>query len=70
MGVAMTAPQRAQIGDHYLDSGPLFCLGGSQVLADLFDAHFLPRSKVVGAVVAPRSVPSRACFRHRESMNG
>lgn len=52
MGVAMTAPQRAQIGDHYLDSGPLFCLGGSQVLADLFDAHFLPRSKVVGAVVA------------------
>ena len=48
----MTAPKRAQIGDHYLDSGPLFCLGGSQVLADLFDAHFLPRSKVVAAVVA------------------
>lgn len=47
----MAAPGRPQIGDHYLDSGPLFCLGGSKILADLFDAHFLPRSRVVGAVV-------------------
>lgn len=47
----MTAPKRPQIGDHYLDSGPLFCLGGSHLLADLFDEHFLPRSRVVAAVV-------------------
>lgn len=48
----MTAPKRSQIGSHFLDSGPLFCLGASQVLADLFDAHLLPKSKVVAAVVA------------------
>lgn len=48
----MTPPKRPQIGSHYLDSGPLFCLGGSEVLADLFDVHVLPRSHVVGAVVA------------------
>lgn len=47
----MTAPRRPQIGHHYLDSGPLFCLGGSSVLADLFDAHLLAKSRVAAAVV-------------------
>lgn len=47
----MTAPKRPQIGEHYLDAGPLLCLGGSPVLAELFDQHFLSRSKVVAAVV-------------------
>lgn len=36
---------------HYLDSGPLLCLGGSPVLAELFDAHHLANSRVVEAVV-------------------
>ena len=36
---------------HYLDAGPLLCLGGSPVLADLFDAHHLANSRVVEAVV-------------------
>lgn len=48
----MSALKRPAIEGHYLDSGPLLCLGGSQVLADLFDAHLLPKSKVVAAVVA------------------
>ncbi|WP_419707713.1 hypothetical protein [Promicromonospora sp. NFX87] len=47
----MTAPMRPRIGDHYLDSGPLFCLGGSGVLADLFDADLLLNSRVAAAVV-------------------
>lgn len=51
MGTGVTAPKRPQIGDHYLDAGPLFCLGGSQVLAELFDEHFLSRSLVAAAVV-------------------
>ena len=47
----MTAPKRPQIGDHYLDTGPLFCLGGSQILAELFDETFLSKSRVAAAVV-------------------
>lgn len=39
------------MADHFLDSGPLFCLGGSRLLADLFDDHFLDKSRVVAAVV-------------------
>lgn len=47
----MTSPLRPAIGEHFLDSGPLFCLGGSPVLAELFDAHMLRDSRVVAAVV-------------------
>lgn len=39
------------LGGHYLDAGPVFCLGGSQILAELFDAHHLANSKVAPAVV-------------------
>jgi hypothetical protein len=47
----LTASRESLIAAHYLDSGPLFCLGGSKVLADLFDEHFLRESEVVAAVV-------------------
>ena len=47
----MSPPKRIQLGRHYLDAGPLFCLGGSKVLAELFDAHHLSNSKVAAAVV-------------------
>lgn len=59
----MTGPKRTQIGDHYLDTGPLLCLGGSPLLAELFDDHLLQGSRVVAAVVgevnqrADRSLP-------------
>lgn len=47
----MNQRKPAGVRHHYLDSGPLFCLGGSPVLAELFDAHHLTNSKVVEAVV-------------------
>lgn len=47
----MSRQKSASLGWHYLDAGPLFCLGGSHVLAELFDAHHLANSKVAAAVV-------------------
>ncbi|MDN6411055.1 MAG: hypothetical protein L0K07_06690 [Yaniella sp.] len=48
----MNAVAKVQVVKHYLDAGPLFCLGSSEVLADLFDVHWLGESNVVAAVVS------------------
>ncbi len=47
----MTATSDDGLGTHYLDTGPLFCLGGSQTIADLYDAAHLADARVVEAVV-------------------
>lgn len=38
------------LGPHILDAGPVFCLGGSEYLADLYDRFFLADSQIVDAV--------------------
>ena len=38
------------IGPHLLDAGPVLCLGGSPVIADLYDTHFASDGAVVEVV--------------------
>jgi hypothetical protein len=38
------------IGSHLLDAGPMLCLGGSSVMADLYDAHFAADGAIVAVV--------------------
>lgn len=44
------AQKNRPLGTHYLDSGPLLCLGGSVMIADLYDGTFLAEALVVEAV--------------------
>lgn len=46
----MSQQIRQPLGLHFVDAGPLLCLGGSQKLAAVFDESFLPNSLVVEAV--------------------
>lgn len=43
-------PSEAELGQHLLDSGPLLCLGGSPLIADLYDEHFGADGAVVEVV--------------------
>lgn len=47
----MTEASDTALGQHLLDSGPLLCLGGSPVIADLYDEHFGAGGGVVAVVV-------------------
>lgn len=38
------------VGPHLLDTGPVLCLGGSEVMAELYDAHFADEGTVVAVV--------------------
>lgn len=42
--------REAELGQHLLDSGPLLCLGGSPLIADLYDEHFGAGGAVVAVV--------------------
>ena len=47
----VTKARDVAVGQHLLDSGPLLCLGGSPVIADLYDEHFGADGGVVAVVV-------------------
>lgn len=38
------------IGPHLLDTGPVLCLGGSEVMAELYDVHLAGQGAVVAVV--------------------
>lgn len=44
------AVSSCDVGPHLLDTGPVLCLGGSQVMAELYDAHFASEGSVVAVV--------------------
>jgi hypothetical protein len=46
----VTGASDTALGQHLLDSGPLLCLGGSPLIADLYDAHFGASGGVVAVV--------------------
>lgn len=46
----MTAHRAPRLNEHFIDSGPLLCLGTSATLADLYDSLFRAKMKVVEAV--------------------
>ena len=46
----MTKASDSAIGPHLLDTGPVLCLGGSSVMADLYDSHFGADGRVVAVV--------------------
>jgi len=47
----MPQTPNSSLGVHFLDTGPLLCLGGSNRLAEMFDAGYLSLARVVEAVV-------------------
>lgn len=49
--VQVTEVSDTAVGRHLLDSGPLLCLGGSSIIADLYDFHFAADGGVVAVVV-------------------
>ena len=47
----MPSPRPTTLGDHYLDTGPLFCFGDSQLIFNLYQDHFIDGARVTEAVV-------------------
>lgn len=48
----MSSLRRTILGNHYLDTGPLFCFGDSQKMFDLYHEHFIGKARVAKAVVS------------------
>lgn len=46
----MTQRTDSDLGTHFLDTGPFFCLGGSRTLADLYDEAYVADARVAEAV--------------------
>lgn len=46
----MSEIRRSDLGVHFLDTGPLLCLGGSDVIADLYDETLLVDARAAEAV--------------------